>query len=120
MAEILIILWFSVVCCMVAGFILGYFLGKARTIKQLDTPYTKAQVNEIIQERNELERRNADLECEYVSRETKIHARIYPAQYTINYDATAGQFIITFNEKLIQPYPTVLMDLILVESEVQE
>jgi len=33
MAEILIILWFSLVCVLIAGFILGYQLGKAITIK---------------------------------------------------------------------------------------
>ena len=34
MAEILIILWFSLVCVLIAGFILGYQLGKTITIKR--------------------------------------------------------------------------------------
>ena len=34
MAEILIMLWFSLVCVMLAGFILGYGLGKSITIKR--------------------------------------------------------------------------------------
>lgn len=33
MLELLIILWFCVVMCVVSGFILGYLFGKTRTIK---------------------------------------------------------------------------------------
>lgn len=34
MAEIMLILWFSLVCVLIVGFILGYQLGKTITIKR--------------------------------------------------------------------------------------
>ena len=36
MAEILIILWFSLVCVLIAGFILGYQLGKTLTVRKYE------------------------------------------------------------------------------------
>ena len=49
MAEILIILWFSLVCVLIAGFILGYQLGKAITIKHYHISI-ETQVKELINE----------------------------------------------------------------------
>ena len=62
MGELLIILWFTLVCCMLAGFILGYLLGKARTTKQFETlPYTLQQVQEIMNENTFLVKENQQL-----------------------------------------------------------
>lgn len=43
MAEILIILWFSVVLCAISGFILGFLLGKTVTLKRLDAERCNAE-----------------------------------------------------------------------------
>lgn len=36
MFEILLILWFSLICCMLAGGILGYQLGMALTVRKYE------------------------------------------------------------------------------------
>ena len=53
MAEIMIILWFSLVCCLLAGFILGYQLGKALTIKHYHLTLEQ-MVEEVIDEHNNI------------------------------------------------------------------
>ena len=49
MAEIMLILWFSLVCVLIAGFILGYQLGKVVTIKHYHVSIEQ-QVKELINE----------------------------------------------------------------------
>ena len=50
MAEILILLWFALICVLIAGFILGFGLGKALTIKHYHLSIEQL-VNEVTDDR---------------------------------------------------------------------
>ena len=53
MAEILLLLWFALICVLIAGFILGFGLGKALTIKHYHLSVEQL-VDEVTHEHNNL------------------------------------------------------------------
>jgi uncharacterized protein YneF (UPF0154 family) len=63
MAEILIILWFSLICVLIAGFILGYFLGKVHATREYEShmPKTVQELQSIMDENDILTKENIEL-----------------------------------------------------------
>ena len=63
MAELLLILWFTLICVLCAGFILGYVLGKTKATKYYESnmPQTAQEIQSIIDENEILTKENISL-----------------------------------------------------------
>lgn len=121
----LLLLWCAVVLCAVAGFIMGFSLGKVHTMRKMDLIYTKEQVDELIKENEELIQENQKYICKYLDLESTIksiepippHIDVDRSDYKVTYDYEHGNFLVTIKYTAIDPYDYEITKLWLILRE---